>query len=413
MSGQQTLRLTAPQWAVYRDPARHRVLVAGRRFGKTHLAAVELMTTAVNRKGSASWYIAPTYGMARDIMLPKLKDIIPAGYISALDQTDLRITLRNGSTISLRSADNPDRLRGPGLDMVVLDEAAYMVPETWPTIRPALSDTGGRALLISTPAGYNWFYDVFSGATASPDWSAHTYTTAQGGNVPPEEIEAAKRDMDARTYRQEYEASFESLAGRVYYAYDRRAYPEGNTGDVTLRDGPVLVGMDFNINPMSAVFAQRVGGQIHVIGELTIDNGNTEEMARAISAKFPGRAIRVYPDPTGNARKTAAPVGQTDFTILRQHGFSVLAPTAPYPVADKINTVNTAMCTASGARSVIVNARACPQLCRGLDGLTYKPGTSEPDKSLGLDHITDALGYLLLWELPLRGSAGGLSLGVA
>lgn len=406
------LNLTAPQWAVYRDPARHRVLVAGRRFGKTHLAAIELMTMGVNRKGSTSWYIAPTYGMARDIMLPKLKDLIPPSYISALDQTDLRITLRNGSIIALRSADNPDRLRGAGLDLVVPDEEAYMAGDVWTTVRPALSDTGGRSLHISTPAGYNHFYDLFSAAASLPDWSAHTYTTAQGGNVPPEEIEAARRDMDARTYRQEYEASFESLAGRVYYAYDRRAFPDGNTGKVELIDGPVLVGMDFNINPMSAVFAQRAGGQIQVIGELTIDNGNTEEMASAIRARFPGRSIRVYPDPTGNARKTSAPVGQTDFTILRQHGFTVLAPSAPYAVADKINTVNTAMCTASGARSVVINARACPTLCRGLDGLTYKQGTSEPDKSLGLDHITDALGYLLLWELPMRARAGGLSLGV-
>lgn len=407
-------KLHKPHAEVFRSTKRFRCLNAGRRFGKTHLATIELKVSAINKPGSINWYIAPTYRQAEQIAWAKLKALMPPEYIVKKDEGDLSVILRNNSTIALRGADKPDSLRGPGLDFVVLDEAAFQKPEGWSEVlRPALSDKLGRALFISTPSGYNWFYDLFMAAQSRPDWQTWQFTTLDGGYVPVEEIEAARSELDARTFRQEYEASFESLAGRVYYAYDRRAYPDGNTGNVALRDGPVLVGMDFNISPMSAIFAQRVGGQIHVIGELTIDNGNTEEMARAISAKFPGRAIRVYPDPTGNARKTAAPVGQTDFTILRQHGFSVLAPTAPYPVADKINTVNTAMCTASGARSVIVNARACPQLCRGLDGLTYKPGTSEPDKSLGLDHITDALGYLLLWELPLRGSAGGLSLGVA
>jgi len=197
----------------------------------------------------------------------------------------------------------------------------------------------------------------------------------------------------------------------VYYAFDRRPYPDGNISDVKDIDGaPILVGMDFNINPMSAVFAVKAGGQIHVIGEATIDNGNTDEMVRLIKSRYPNRTIRIYPDPTGNARKTSAPVGQTDFTILRQAGFQVLAPSHPYAVVDKINTVNTGLRTAAGDKRVLINP-TCRQLTMALDGLTYVEGTNEPDKSSGLDHITDALGYLLLWELPLRGSGGAITLG--
>lgn len=406
----QIMRLTRPQLKVYNDPARFRVLVAGRRFGKTHLAAHEMMREGVNFKGGTSWYIAPTYAMAKDIAWPKLKEIIPPGYIGSKDEGDLQITLRNGSTLALRSADNPDRLRGKGLRLVIPDEAAYQQHEMWTTIRPALSDTNGRALFISTPAGYNWFYDLYVSAHNRADWSAYSYTTLEGGNVPASEVDIARSELDERTFRQEYEASFESLAGRVYYAFDRKA----NTGEVQDIEGaPLLVGMDFNVCPMSAAFAIKAGGQIHVIGEGTINNGNTDEMVRLIKTRYPNRKVRVYPDPTGNARKTSAPVGQTDFTILRQAGFEVYAPNSPYPVADKINTVNTAMCTASGVRNVIVNASRCPNLCRGLDGLTYKEGTSEPDKTLGLDHITDALGYMLLWEMPLRVQSVQVRLGAA
>ncbi len=405
-------RLTQPQANVFRSPARFRLLNAGRRFGKTHLAVLELINAAVNKPESVNWYVAPTYRQADQIAWAKLKALLPPEYISKKDEGDLSIILPNKSIIALRGADNPDSLRGPGLDFVVFDEAAFQKQEAWTeVIRPSLSDKLGRALFISTPSGYNWFYDLFSAAQGRADWKTWQYTTLEGGHVPPEEIEAARHDMDERTFRQEYEASFESLAGRVYYAFDRRPYPDGNISDVKDIDGaPILVGMDFNINPMSAVFAVKAGGQIHVIGEATIDNGNTDEMVRLIKSRYPNRTIRVYPDPTGNARKTSAPVGQTDFTILRQAGFQVLAPSRPYPVVDKINTVNTGFCTASGDKRVLIN-HTCKQLIMALDGLTYVEGTNEPDKSSGLDHITDALGYLLLWELPLRGSGGAITLG--
>lgn len=403
MSDAIRFRMSRPQSRVFASPARFRALNAGRRFGKTHLAALELMASAVNRKGSINWYVAPTYRQAEQIAWAKLKAMIPAAYIAAKNESDLSITLRNRSTIALRGADNPDSLRGPGLDFVVLDEAAFQKHEAWAeVIRPALSDRLGRALFISTPCGYNWFYDLYCAAKGRDDWAAFQFTTLDGGNVPKSEVEAARSELDERTFRQEYEASFEALTGRVYYAYDR----EQNARPIT-DDGksPVLVGMDFNVNPMSAVFAIRAGDQLHFFGELLMPNGNTEEMAKAIRARFPDRSVRVYPDPTGNARKTSAPVGQTDFTILRAAGLNVVAPSHPYPVADKINTVNSAMKTASGIRRVFVDPVKCPNLAKSWDGLTYREGTSEPDKSLGLDHVTDAAAYLILWELPLREAA--------
>jgi hypothetical protein len=405
-------RLTQPQANVFRSPARFRLLNAGRRFGKTHLAVLELINAAVNKPESVNWYVAPTYRQAEQIAWAKLKALLPPEYISKKDEGDLSIILPNKSTIALRGADNPDSLRGPGLDFVVFDEAAFQKQEAWTeVIRPSLSDKLGRALFISTPSGYNWFYDLFSAAQGRADWKTWQYTTLEGGHVPLSEIESARSELDKRTFQQEYEAFFESLAGRVYYAFDRRPYPDGNISDVKDIDGaPILVGMDFNINPMSAVFAVKAGGQIHVIGEATIDNGNTDEMVRLIKSRYPNRTIRVYPDPTGNARKTSAPVGQTDFTILRQAGFQVLAPSRPYPVVDKINTVNAGLRTAAGDKRVLINP-TCRQLTMALDGLTYVEGTNEPDKSSGLDHITDALGYLLLWELPLRGSGGAITLG--
>ena len=410
MSGETIrYRLTKPQSEIYLCKSRFKAINAGRRFGKTHLACITLMTKAVNNPGTVNWYVAPTYRQAEQITWSLIKELIPDSYMRSKNETDLRIELVNGSQIALRGSDKPDALRGVGLNFVILDEAAFQVKETWSeAIRPALSDHMGEALFISTPCGYNWFYDLYMGAKGKPDWTTFQYTTIEGGNVPESEVLTARADLDEKTFRQEYEASFEALTGRAYYAYDR----EKNTAPVTdPGTGPVLVGMDFNVNPMSAVFATRVGQEIHFFGELVIANGNTSEMAQSIKKKFPDRKVIIYPDPTGNTRKTSAPVGQTDFTILREAGYQVLAPNSAYPVSDKINTVNSALCSSSGTRRVFVNPAACPALCKGWDGLTFREGSNDVDKSLGLDHITDAAAYLLLMELPMRNGAKAIKLG--
>jgi hypothetical protein len=412
MASKLILTPTRAQSIILASPARFKLVNAGRRFGKTHLAIdFYLFPGAVNRPGSNSYYIAPTYKDAKRIAWENLKDVVPLSYLDGKpNETELSIRLRNRSKITLLGADDPDSLRGPGAHRIVYDEFAFQKKYVWDVTRPMLSDTGGDALFISTPSGYNHFYDMYCAATAKRGWAAFQFTTLDGGNVPAEEIEEAKHDLDERIFRQEYEASFEMLAGRVYYAYSRDL-----NVCLTMDDkvSPLLVGMDFNVNPMTAAVAQRKADQLHFIDEIVLPNGNTELMAAAIKQRYPGRKVNVYPDPTGNARKTSAPVGQTDFTILRGAGFTVLAPQRPYPISDKYNTFNAALCNAAGERRAYINPIRCPSLGKGLDGLTYREGTSEAGKRLGLDHITDAAAYLVLWEMPMRGKSGGIKLGAA
>jgi hypothetical protein len=127
-----------------------------------------------------------------------------------------------------------------------------------------------------------------------------------------------------------------------------------------------------------------------------VPSSNTEEVAAELRGRYPGRRIVVCPDPSGRARKSSAPVGQTDFTILERAGFTVRAGKNAPPVVDRINNVQAMLLAGNGRRRLLVHPKA-HALVRGLDGLTYKEGTSQPDKTLGLDHITDALGYLL-WQ---------------
>ena len=406
-------KLSTPQRAVFKSTARFRVLVAGRRFGKSYLACILLLTAAVGGRDRICWYVAPTYRQGKEILWKQLRRIIPEGYIAAVNETELSIVLINGSVIAIRGADNPDSLRGVGLFFLVLDEFADLKAETWfEVLRPALADNQGSALFVGTPKGYNWAYSLFLAAQAATDgsWAAWAFTTLDGGNVPQEEVDAARSTMDSRIFRQEFEASFESLFGRVYDQFSRAFRPLGNV-DASVTDAgasEILVGMDFNINPMSVVIGVRAADELHVVDALEILTSNTREAATEIRRRYPTARIIVCPDPSGKARKTSAS-GETDFTILTRAGLAVDAPNAAPRVEDRINATQALLCDAKDRRRLRVHPRAAA-LIRALDGLTYKDGTRLPDKTGGLDHITDALGYLVWQRFNLLVAAPSITL---
>ena len=209
--------LTGPQTEVFNHPARFRMLAAGRRFGKTHLSLVQLIVWAAAKSGSLNWYLAPTYRAAKSIAWRQLKAMVPKELFADKNEVDLSIELINGSRIELKGGDRYDSLRGNSLSNVILDEAAYIPQDCWEmVIRPALADQRGDAIFISTPAGRNFFHDWFEQAESEPDWQTFKYNTIEGGNVPEEEVELARRTLDERTFKQEFLASFESFAGLVF-----------------------------------------------------------------------------------------------------------------------------------------------------------------------------------------------------
>jgi phage terminase large subunit len=392
--------LSLAQDTVAKNPARFRVVVAGRRFGKTHLSIRELCYHAKD-PGKDVWYVAPTYKMARQIVWRKLKNKLQdLNWVTKTNETELTITLVNGSVISLKGADNYDSLRGVGLDFIVLDEFADIDPEAWyETLRPTLSDKAGKALFIGTPKGIgNWAYEIYQNTQDdAANWQSFSYTTLDGGQVPQEEIDQARKDLDERTFRQEYMATFETFSGRIYYAFDRAHNVVkylGNTPDV------LYVGMDFNIDPMSAVVATRMGDTLHIIDEVRIFSSNTQEVITELKQRFGTSKLWVYPDPAGNQRKTSAG-GVTDVTLLSNAGFVVKAPRNHTPVRDRINAVNSRLCSSSGIRHLIIDPK-CKYTIEGLERQTYKEGSSQPDKDSGYDHMNDALGYMVDYLFPVR-----------
>jgi phage terminase large subunit len=384
---------------------RFKVVVAGRRFGKTHLAIRELCKHA-RHPDKTVWYVAPTYRQAKLIAWQKLKaKLLKLRWVAKINESELTIVLKNGSTIALKGADNADSLRGVGLDYLVLDEFAEMQKEAWAEVlRPTLADRQGGALFIGTPKGFsNWAHDMYLMEEKSKQWRSFQYTTIDGGNVALEEIEAARADLDERSFRQEFLATFEEYAGRVYYAFDRKRHVQEYTSKTP---HTIYLGCDFNIDPMSAVLFSREGDVLHAFDEVRIFGSNTNELVDEVTTRYPRARIMAFPDPAGRQRKTSAG-GVTDIRILQNAGWIVKANKAHTPIRDRINAVNSRLVNDAGNINLYVDPK-CKHTIEGLEKQTYREGTSQPDKQSGLDHMMDALGYCVDGLFPIKRDYGDI-----
>lgn len=202
------------QAAVHDHPARFKVLAAGRRWGKTRLGVNECLDVAAH--GGRAWWIAPTYKMSEVGWRPLRRIAQQAGW--EIRKVDKQIILPGYGEVTVRSADNPDTLRGEGLNFAVLDECAYMQEATWTeAIRPALSDRQGAAMFISTPAARNWFWRLWQyGQENHTDWQSWRLPTSDNPYIPPDEIEAAQESLPELIFEQEYLAVFLENAGVVF-----------------------------------------------------------------------------------------------------------------------------------------------------------------------------------------------------
>ena len=227
------MKLSPPQQQVSSDPHRFRVISAGRRWGKSFLSINEIAKYA-RHPDQHVLYVAPTYRQARTVIWDELKSrLYDRQWIQRVNESDLTITLVNGSKISIRSADNYDALRGAKYNFLVMDEVADIKADCWyQVLRPTLSDTQGDALFIGTPKGRgSWFFDLYQQYKDNTDWNSYQFTTLDGGNVTPEELESAKRDLDERTFTQEYEAKFVDYSGMVFYSFDFDRHVKPLPGD--------------------------------------------------------------------------------------------------------------------------------------------------------------------------------------
>jgi PBSX family phage terminase large subunit len=286
--------LTPSQSVIALDPSRFRVLNCGRRFGKTTLAIDQIKARACIPNSRIA-YIAQTYQQARDIAWEQLKNDCKNS-AQSINESRLEIKLVNGSVIILRGWESIETLRGQKFDLVVLDEVAGM-KNFWinwnEVIRPTLTDTKGEALFISTPKGFNHFYDLFNLQDKDKDYKSFHFTSYDNPHLPVDELNKARSELPEDQFAQEYLADFRKTQGLVYKDFDRakHVYTESTINPVMR-----LVGIDWGYTNPSAIYLviKDTDANYWITQEYYKTGKTTQEIIEYASSL---RGNKYYPDP--------------------------------------------------------------------------------------------------------------------
>lgn len=396
------------------ESCRFKVVPAGRRSGKTERAKRFVVREAMRVPGPY-FVAAPTRDQVKRIYWSDLKKLCLCHVFgpSSVLESELIIRLPNGSTISLIGLDQPQRMEGVLWLGGIVDEIADIKPEAWQeNISPALDTVnpempGYRAWiwLIGVPDGLNHYYDLaeYARTSGDPDWGLYTWKSSD--ILPPDVIEAARRRMGARQYRQEYEASFETASGRVYDDYDE----DNETGEEIRPHEKLYWFHDFNYSPMSSGVGVVRGNNFLILDEIILTSAVARQSALEFVDKFKdhqNRDLLLFGDPAGRAGEKHGHA--SDYTemegVLLSNNWKVerrVKPAAP-AIRDRQNAVRAKICNAAGERSLFVNPRRAVYAHKGLKQTQIKPGSTFLEVDSEYQHITTAIGYCVEREWPVR-----------
>jgi hypothetical protein len=399
------LELTEPQERFLTSTATYPIFVAGMGAGKSEAMALSAITDAAQSSEAVIGLYAPTYDLVRLITAPRIcakLDALGIPYKWNKQEGIIYTSYPRFGDFILRTMDTPERIIGYETYRAHLDELDTLKTEharqVWQKViarnrqKPSgIAKPFNRVSAYTTPEGFRFVYDrwVRNKAKGYEIIQAPTYSNPK---LPPEYIQNLRATYPDELISAYIEGEFVNLtSGTVYRNYNRIAC----RSDETLREGePVHLGQDFNTNAMASVIFVPRGDVWHAVGELTgiLD---TPSLIETIKAKFPGRAVYIYPDASGGSHKTVN-ASVSDLSLLRAAGFHVRAKDSNPPVKDRILSLNTAY--AKGRLKV--NDKAAPRFAEAQEQQAYDKN-GEPDKSTGHDHQNDAAGYFVHWTMPV------------
>ena len=396
------------------DKVRFKVVPAGRRSGKTERAKRFVVREAMREPGPY-FVAAPTRDQVKRIYWADLKRLAFTSVLGdrSVSESELQIRLPSGSTISLIGLDQPQRMEGVLWIGGVIDEIADVHEGAWQenispaldTFNPLRPDYRPWCWLIGVPDGLNHYYEMAEYARTSGDQDWKLYTWKSADILPPDVIEAAKRRMSPRQYRQEYEASFETASGRVYEDYG----PWNYTKEVIKSHEQIMWHHDFNFTPMSSGIGVRRGNDFYILDEIILTSATSRQSAIEFVERFKNHANRtvvIYGDPAGRAGEKHGHA--SDYTemeqVLRANNWQVerrVKPAAP-AIKDRQNSVRAKIRNAAGETSLFVNIDKAKYAHKGLATVQIKKGSTFLEEASDYQHITTAIGYCVDHEWPLR-----------
>lgn len=410
---------------------RYAAVCASRGFGKSYLAACaavlavqELVALPADVPNKNVCLICPTYQQAVDIYYPLIAyQFGMEEFCDKSSQHSGTFWFPNNVILKLWSYEASERLRGSGQYFAVLDEvttwrgAGGSFKDSWESvIQPCINTrwspersaeygapSPGRALVISTPKGRDYFYDMFNFEAVDDNWKSYHYTYKDSPYLDSEEIERTKHTIDFFKFKREYEASFDDSGNSVFYNFNRKDHVDRSILDFQPGE-TVYACIDFNVAIMAcSLFALR-GNQMQFIEDFQ-GHPDTESLAKTLQKRFAqkGHDVKCFPDPSGRARKSSASVGRTDFSILQSHGLETIARKKAPALIDSVAAVNRQLKTASGHVNMLFHPR-CKHTIKSMERTSWKennPDSAMIDKGAGEEHHSDGVRYATEYLFPV------------
>lgn len=397
-----SLSSTQKAFATSKEP--YPAFIGGLGSGKTAAAIARAMALKSHFPECDIAYYLPTYPLIEDIAFRRFPELLERkGYAYTLNKTSAYIEFPNAGRIIFRTMENPQRIVGYEVAHSIVDELDTLPIEkardAWNKIiarNRQKCSMPNTVAVATTPEGFRFVYERWQKNPAKGYVMFKAKTSDNASNLPEGYIDNLKASYPSNLLSAYLDGEFVNLtSGSIYHEFDRQL---NASKEVITSNEPIHVGMDFNVGNMSASIWVLRDGEPHAVDELT-GVYDTPAMAEILKERYQGHAIYVYPDASGNARKTNN-ASTSDIAILRQAGFTVLVNSVNPAVKDRILSFN-AMILSGSERKLFVNADKCPGLVEALEKQCYDKN-GEPDKHSGLDHIVDAAGYFIAYKFPIR-----------
>lgn len=418
----------AAQAQVHECRARYRVVAFGRQAGKSTFGLNELLKAAWETPGTTYWFISPTFDQAKKQYRRMVGMLSPCWEIlKKKNQTELRVKLANQSVIEFKSGEVLHNLRGETLHGCVIDEVREQPGELWSqVINPMLRTTGGWCVFISTPNGFDAFYDLAKKAQKDTrgKWAFFEAPSTANPLFTAEEFEEARFEMSEAEFEQEILAKFRNIfSGRAYAAegaHNRMLFSPfcGGREELVSKWIPVTIALDFNVNPMSWHLGQFRNETSYWFDEIHIEDTNTEESAKELVARLvklkeegllkANPQVQLCGDSTGNSRNTKATKSDYDLIKTALDGYDITwtdgTPASNPPVKQRVNTMNTRLRNAAGTSTFFYHPGNCPKLTKDFERVAWKVGAEsllDQVKDKTLTHASDGVGYAVCVYAPI------------
>jgi hypothetical protein len=401
------LKLTAPQSEFFEAKEKYVAAVAGFGSGKTQVALTKLLTNMAAAPGINQAYLAPTYPLIRDIFYPKVEEMLTElGIPFAINRSQHTVKIQGLGTIFCRTMENPATIVGWEVADAVLDEFDVLpIPKALEVFRKVSArlrqknSTGriNQLYVTTTPEGFKATYQLFKKDPLENSRLIQMSTYSNEHNLVPGYIENLKAQYPAQLIEAYLMGVFVNLtAGSVYYAYDRLIH---DTFYIPRPMEPLHVGMDFNVNKMSAIVHILRADKVYAVDEF-IGYRDTPDIISALSNAYPDHRIFVYPDASGASAHTSAT--ESDIALLKKAKFVIRANRANPLIKNRVASMNNQL-----EKNVYkVNSKRCPQYSEALEQQVYG-NNGQPDKTSDLDHPVDAGGYFIHYRFPIRKRMSG------